>query len=147
MDNLFDYLVILFFIFSALGSLFKKKPENKNEPKRKSTKAKKPMDIRQTSDYNPFDFGEEVIIHTDDEMVIDYDKNKYVEDDFLKSQEWKLPLESHQEKKFEPKLTKEAKTISNPMFISSIRSKLKEKNSLKESIFIYEILSKPKALR
>ncbi|GAB4142161.1 MAG: hypothetical protein Fur0015_11410 [Ignavibacteriales bacterium] len=150
MDNLFDYLIILFFIFSAISSLFKKKPESgKSTQNRRVSKAKPPINYRQNTDYNPFDLGKGKPVATDGEMIKDYDDNKYIEDEFEKSKEWQVTSKSESLRKITPNVPSEEKieSLSTIPISSSIRKRLKEKNSIKESIIISEILSKPKALR
>lgn len=152
MDNLFDYLIILFFIFSAVGSLFKKKPEQKKKyPKTEMPSKSEPISSQQESGYeNPFDLGKSTNDDTVKEVGTYYDKSDSIEDKFEKSIEAQIPIrisESKKDKKSDTGNTTVTQSFYKSNIYLGIRQKLSNTESIKESIIIAEILNKPKALR
>jgi len=152
MDNLFDYLIILFFILSAFGSLFKKKAEQKsNLPKRQSTKRVDNYKLSQDRKYN-------------DPFAVDSTNQKGVDKENFNYSDNLPTLEDRFEKRIEfselvktspayQNAIKKDKDIINYKIVTPIKLKtdIKERlhnvNAVKEAFLLSEILNKPKALR
>jgi hypothetical protein len=152
MDNLFDYLIILFFIFSAFGSLFKKKPQQKaGTAKTQTLKRDKNYTMNPERVYkDPFDIDSPKPTETDKENYNYFDSLSTKEDSFEKSVEFSEPVKTPEEKQTTAKKIK-VRSDENILYASELKSDIKRKlkniNSVREAILLSEILNKPKALR
>jgi len=152
MDNLFDYLIILFFILSAFGSLFKKKPQQKSgTAKTQTVKRDKNYSMNPERVYkDPFDIDSPKPKVADKENYNYFDSLSTKEDSFEKSVEFSEPVKTSKEKQIPTKKTKERNDeniLYAPELKSDIKRKLKIVNSVREAFLLSEILNKPKALR
>lgn len=166
MDNIVDYIVIIFFIVSALGSLLKKKSDKKERQKpadmqkdkalRKREAAMKREEVRR----RPIDPFEEVMdIFTGGQKKSKSEVDDYFEDAIQKSEKYLKPVEKVADKRIatrtkamEFKPVEKMKKLDNKLYIINqraveIRNKLKNKSDVRELIIINEILNKPKAYR
>ena len=146
MDNIIDLLIILFFVFSAFGSLFKKKPESKRtanstskskDPNRYASKSEKEYS---KNPYDIFDFGQKEIPKEENLNV------EIFEDELSKRFE-------HSKKSLEDLELKKNVVVENESVLliknakqNKIIQMLRNKNSLKQAFILSEILGKPKAL-
>ncbi len=171
MDNIVDYLVILFFIISGLASLLKKKKTEENQkaqrqgtnseprpverrrPQLQQKPAKRPVDpFEEISDMIRQNVGKkksevdqyfEQAIKESEQNLPPVQKKKYASID-ERSRTNRMAAENKQLKDLE--VLKKAESTINKR-AREIRDKLKDVNQVRELIIINEILNKPKALR
>jgi len=173
MDNIVDYLVVLFFIISFLSSIFKKKkPVNANS-KNEALKPKnlKRNEVKKVRISNPFeDFVKSV--SNEFEKVKENSRSSEVDDYYEKAMRKSVEFELsdkkiyHQTEFVEPNsaktIIKPNESISSQSYDKSlkknrerheskkakdIRNSLMQPNSIKNFIIMNEILGKPKALQ
>lgn len=143
MDNIIDLLIVLFFIFSAFGSLFKKKT-GQNTSQKAKTKKSNPQKYSDKEKYseNPFD-----LFNVNDKYQPAESSNVEVFEDELskKFEQSKISLEdlSPTKKNIETKVQISAKQNETVM---KIRKLISNKDSLRQAFLFSEIISKPKAL-
>lgn len=165
MDNAFEYVIILFFIFSILQSILgKKKKEQKNaenssgaevpRPQRRNTQTLEDLfgiNLPKTPDYESdikYEFPEKKPSVTWDpasefrdihgtlpKPIPDIDFDKPQSKSFVEQKRTEMAQINYEQIKVTNKLA------------DSIRSKLKNPQSIREIILISEILNKPRALR
>lgn len=143
MDNIIDLLIVLFFIFSAFGSLFKKKP-GQNTTQKAKTKKSNPQKYSDKKKYseNPFD-----LFNVNDKYKPDEIRNvEAFEDELSKNfEQSKKSLEdlSPTKRNIETKIQVPIKQNET---VQKIRKLISNKESLRQAFIFSEIISKPKAL-
>jgi len=172
MDNIVDYLVVLFFIVSFLSSIFKKKKAKANtEVDTQKQTIEKPTAIEKKSTGNIFD---SFIKSVNDELekakqeTARSEVDEYYEQAMRKSVENEVSINNsyRQSEYIEPLMAKKKKSEKEKIAIKSysdslklmkekheskkakeIRNSLRQSNSIKNFIIVNEILGKPKALQ
>lgn len=164
MDNIVDYLVVLFFIISFLTSIFKKKKKTSeaiSEDKSLKTQNQNPNIVEKKKAASPFqDFfnsiNEEIVKAKAEVSRSEVDE--YYEDAMLKSadaREFVEPLPAKKTPKDKAGITiksyheslRQAKEKHESKKAKEIRNRLKQNTSMRDFIIINEILGKPKALQ
>jgi hypothetical protein len=174
MDNIVDYLVVLFFIISFLASIFKKKkntPVAKSEDKILKTQIQNPNIVEKKKAANPFEdffksINDEIVkakAETTRSEVDEYyenamqksaDVNYTYQSDYKQREyiepvpEQKFPIDKlgMSIKSYDESL-KQTKEKHESKKAKEIRNRLKQNTSIKDFIIISEILGKPKALQ
>ena len=173
MDNIVDYLVVLFFVISFLSSIFKKKKTVNANSENKALKPKNQTQevVQKVRTSNPFEdfvksFNNEFEKAKEDSSRSEVDD--YYEKAMRKSVEFELPDKKiyRQVEFVEPnlakKIVKHDESISSQSYAKSlqknrerheskkakeIRNSLIQPDSIKNFIIMNEILGKPKALQ
>lgn len=172
MDNIVDYLVVLFFVISFLSSIFKKKKvKDKSVDDTQNNAKENSAVVKNKSTLNLFDtfvksVNEELV--RSKEEVARSEVDEYYEQAMRKSIENEVTSNSRysQNEYIEPAMAKKAKLAKDAISIKSytdslklmkekheskkakeIRTSLKQPNSIKNFIIVSEILGKPKALQ
>lgn len=168
MDNIVDYLVIIFFVVSAIASMFKKK--KKQQPQKQGTqksqsqtqtlKAKQPQVAKQTYK-DPFEEISEMLRQPKPKTEKKSEVDLYFEDAIQKSKATKQvsqkektsrTIESRQAQQKINTAADDLKELEKSKEsvhkrLNKIQQKLKRKTDIRELIIFNEILGKPKALR
>jgi len=144
MDNLIDVLIILFFIFSAFGSIFKKKSEQKKRPSPMTNNRDEGVEEPHSS--SPFDIL--------DEIRNEYKKKNETANQKTNMDEVLTQFEhskvSMEDLEINNKIIEQKKEKIIPLPPKNNQNKTRDilfdKASLKQAFILSEILSKPKAL-
>lgn len=171
MDNIVDYLVVIFFIISFLSSIFKKKKPSTENTKAKAVQVSKVENIQQRKVNNPFDeffnsinmeIEKSKNINTYSEVDDYYDNAMQNSFESLKNEsiisnkkEFVEPTTRFKSTKFENdkssksynSIIKSTKDKRESKKAKEIKESLKNSSSIKKFIIMNEILGKPKALQ
>lgn len=171
MDNIVDYLVVIFFVISFLSSIFKKKKPTVENTKTKAVQVSKVENIQQRKVNNPFDefFNSinleiekakktntysEVDDYYDNAMQNSFDP-QIIESSMPYQKEFVEPttrqkstkLENENSSKSYNSIIKSTKDKRESKKALEIKESLKNSSSIKKFIIMNEILGKPKALQ
>ena len=174
MDNIADYIIIVFFIASALVSLLKRKTDKQKGQEKQSEMAnpipqqRKPVQVSTRTQENPrkvTDPFEDIINIFGNYQKKEEEKSevdKYFEDALKKSEEFHEPVHKPVQETRRTSFSG-SRNVAKPVTVDlaakgqeivkinkraeAIKSKLKNTSSMRELILINEILGKPKALR
>ena len=170
MDNIVDYLVVLFFVISFLSSIFKKKKtneKNSSENKKQLQNDKRVASTQMKRASNPLDdffksineeFQQTQTKETRSEVDEYFEKamQKSAEArDIYKPTEFKVPIPFESLSKTQDTIAiksyKDSVKLNQEKHESkkakAIRNNLKQNSSIKNFIIMNEILGKPKALQ
>jgi hypothetical protein len=165
MDNITDYIIIIFFIVSALASLLKKKADQNKTQKQAGETNQQPAKLRveQKPQHTTDPFEDMInILQGREKQVKVSEVDKYFEDAIKNSGNYVKPEPKRDSAYLEKANIKQQKKKDDLQKIYDnlgvqkqafnkkaleIRSRLANRQNIKDAILLNEILSKPKAMR